>query len=223
MKEILIFGSGEHSKVVFTEIIKMKNYHVKGFIDEEKKIGTVIESFKNKKYRVLSNIKNLNQILKKNTLGFIGIGSNYKRKKIVKEINKKYKNFKWATIISKNSVISTNVKIGEGTLIVSGSVINTGTTIGEHCLINTSSSIDHNNIFKNFSSTGPGVLTAGNVELGSCSHIGLGATINSRVKIGDNTIIGAKSLVLKNCKKNSVYFGLPSKIIKSRKINSNYL
>ena len=81
MKEILIFGSGEHSKVVFTEIIKMKNYHVKGFIDEEKKIGTVIESFKNKKYRVLSNIKNLNQILKKILLDLLELVQIIKEKR----------------------------------------------------------------------------------------------------------------------------------------------
>ena len=127
------------------------------------------------------------------------------------------------TIVSKNSTINGNVRIGKGSLIVSGSVINTGTKIGEHCLINTSSSIDHNNIFKNFSSTGPGVTTGGNVELGQCSHVGIGATIKNQISIGDNTIVGARSLLLKNCKKNSVYYGIPAKKIRGRKYNSKYL
>ena len=111
------------------------------------------------------------------------------RKKIAEEINKIYKNFNWATIISKNSTINGNVRIGKGSLIVSGAVINTGTKIGEHCLINTSSSIDHDNTFKNYSSTGPSVTTGGNVELGQCSHLGTGSTVKHQISIGDNTII----------------------------------
>ena len=161
--------------------------------------------------------------MNKNTYGIIGIGSNFIRKKVANKINKIYKNFKWITIISKNSTINGKVKIGKGSLIVSGSVINTGTNIGEHCLINTSSSIDHDNIFKNYSSTGPGVITGGNVKLGECSHLGLGSAVKHRISIGDNTIIGAKSLVLKKCNKNSIYFGIPAKKIRSKKNYSKYL
>ena len=61
--------------------------------------------------------------------------------------NNKYKNFNWAKIVSKDSLINGKVNIGEGSFIVSGSTINNGTTIGKHCLINTRSSIDHDNFF----------------------------------------------------------------------------
>ena len=223
MKKILIFGSGPHARVILSEIIQMKGYSVIGFVDEVIKKGTIIENYKNKKYKVVSNIKGLDKLLNKNTLGIIGIGSNFIRKKIVKEINKIYKNFNWTTIISKNSKINGNVKIGKGSLIVSGSIINTGTKIGEHCLINTSSSIDHDNNFKDYSSTGPGVTTGGNVELGKCSHLGIGSTVKNQILIGDNTIIGSQSMVLKNCNKDSIYYGIPAKKIRNRKDNSKYL
>ena len=223
MKEILIFGSGLHSKVILSEIIQIKGYRVIGFVDENIKKGTIIETYKNKKYKVVSNIKGINKLLNKNTFGIIGIGSNFIRKKVAEKINKIYKNFNWATIISKNSTINGNVRIGKGSLIVSASVINTGTKIGEHCLINTSSSIDHDNTFENYSSTGPGVITGGNVKLGQCSYLGIGSTVKHRITIQDNTIIGAQSLVLKNCDKNSIYFGIPAKKIKDRENNSNYL
>ena len=223
MKEILIFGSEGHARIVLSEIIQIKGYRVIGFVDELKKKGTIIENYKNKKYKVVGNIKGINKLLNKNTFGIIGIGSNFIRKKIAEEINKIYKNFNWATIISKNSTINGNVRIGKGSLIVSASVINTGTKIGEHCLINTSSSIDHNNTFENYSSTGPGVTTGGNVELGQCSHLGIGSTVKHQTSIGDNTIIGAQSMVLKNCNKNSVYYGIPAKKISDREDSSKYL
>ena len=223
MKKILIFGSGDHSRVILSEIIQIKEYRVIGFVDKNTKKGTIIANYKNKKYKVVSNIKGINKLLDKNTFGIIGIGSNFIRKKFAEEINKIYKNFNWATIISKNSVISENVRVGKGSLIVSGSVINTGTKIGEHCLINTSSSVDHDNTFKNYSSTGPGVTTGGNVELGQCSHLGIGSTVKHQTSIGDNTIIGAQSLVLKNCNKNSVYYGIPAKKIRDREESTKYL
>lgn len=223
MKKILIFGSGAHSKVILSEIIQIKGYRVIGFVDEKLRKGTIIDTYKKKKYKVISNIKGIKKILDKNTFGIIGIGSNFARKKVSKEVNKIYKNFKWITIISKNSIINGNVKIGKGSLIVSDSVINTGTKIGEHCLINTSSSIDHDNIFKNYASTGPGVTTGGHVKLGQCSHLGIGSTVKHQISIGDNTIVGAQSLVLKNCDKNSVYRGIPAKKIKRRKEDSKYL
>ena len=151
------------------------------------------------------------------------IRSNFIRKKISEEIDKTYKNFNWITIIPKNSTINGNVGIGKGSLVVSGSVINTETEIGEHCIINTSSSIDHDNTLKNFSSTGPGVTTGGNVELGQCSHLGIGSTVKHQISIEDNTTIGARSLVVQNCDKNSTYYGVPAKKIRGRKDNSKYL
>ena len=223
MKKILIFGSGGHSRVILSEIIQIKGYKVIGFVDDKIRKGKIIDRYKNKRFKVVSTSEEVKKFLDKNTYGIIGIGSNFLRKKISQKINKIHKNFNWATIVSKNSKINGNVKIGKGSLIVSGSVINTGTKIGEHCLINTSSSIDHDNNFKNFSSTGPRVTTGGNVKLGQCSHLGMGAVVKNQITIGDNTIVGSKSMVLKNCNKNSVYYGMPAKKIKSRKENSKYL
>ena len=137
-------------------------------------------------------------------------------------INSFNKKFKFQKIISKDSIINKNVSIGDGSLIVSGSTINFGTTIGKHCIINTSCSIDHDNYFHDFSSAGPATITGGRVTLGSFSHLGINSTIRHNIKISEKTIIGAKSYVNKDCKKNSIYFGTPAKKIRSRLKNDNY-
>ena len=51
-------------------------------------------------------------------------------------------------------MIAHNVQMGDGSVIISNCIINSGTRIEKHCLINTSSSIDHDNIFEDFSGTG---------------------------------------------------------------------
>lgn len=222
MKKIIIFGTGDHARVIFSEIIQLKNFKVLGFSDKLSKKGKIIEIFKNNEYKNLGDLTHIKKY--KNIYGIIGVGHNFLRKKIFKEIDSVFKkNIKWATIISKNSILNGNVSVGEGTVIISNSVVNSGTKFGKHCLINTSSSIDHHNSFGNFSSTGPGVVTGGNVKIGEMTHLSIGSTVKNNITIKSNALIGGSSFVNKDCDKNSVYYGVPAKKIKSRNENEEYL
>lgn len=214
MKKILIFGSGGHAKVIYSEIIKNKNIKFLGFVDETKKKGDIIIKGKKNFY----NLGKISEVIKKknNFKGIIGIGSNFVRKKVYEKIILLNKYFKFQKIISKNAIVNSSVIIGDGSFVVSGSVINIGTRIGNHCIINTSSSIDHDNIFEDFSSAGPGVKTGGDVIVGKKSHIGIGTSVKQGIKICNDTIIGANSYVNKNCEKKSIYYGSPAKKIKIR-------
>jgi len=224
-KNIVIFGSGVHSKVIFSEIIKIKKYNFLGFVDDSSKKGQKIITYKKKSFFNLGKIKDVikNDGGRHKLYGIIGAGFNYIRKKIVNEVFKLDKTFKWETIISKDCVLNGNIIIGKGSLIMSGVIINTQTTIGNHCIINTSSSIDHDNHFMDFSSCGPGVITGGNVTIGENSYLGIGSIVKNGVKIGKNTVIGGNSFVNKKCLDNYLYFGVPIKQIRKRKIDENYL
>ena len=223
MKNLLIFGSGDHSKVILSEALKLKHkYNILGFCCDKNKIGKTIFKKGKKKYYVVCNFRNFKEKLRiKNFYGIIGIADNFVRKKIFVNL-KKFK-IKWESIISIDSKINTNVKIGKGSFVASNSFINTGTIIKEHCIINTSSSLDHDNLFKNFSSTAPGVITGGNVKVEESSHLGVGAKIQNNILIEKNTIIGSGSLVVTNCKKDSVYFGSPAKFIRKKRPNERFL
>ena len=48
------------------------------------------------------------------------------------------------------------------------------------------------------------------------SMIGIGANIIQNVTIGENCIIGAGSVVLRDIPNNSIVFGVPAKIIRER-------
>ena len=222
MNKLVIFGSGGHAKIIFSEIIKLKKFKLLGFVDDFKKKGELIINFNKKKYYNLGSIK---QVINKKSKfsGIVGVNLNFVRKKIVNDIKNINKDFKFQKIISKNAYIGPNVIIGEGTLVVSGSTINIGTKIGKHCILNTSSSIDHDNRFNDFSGTGPGVVTGGNVVVGEKSYIGMGSIIKNNINISNDTIVGFSSLVNKDCDRNSVYWGSPAKKKRARKYNENYL
>ena len=211
LKNIVIFGSGGHALVVISEIIKTKKFKIIGFVDDyfDKGKENLFEYFK---IKYLGNLNKFSKLkFKKNILGFVAIGENKKREETVKRISRTIKNIKWAKIVSRDAIVSSNVEIGEGTIIVSGSIINFGTVIKKHCLINTNSSIDHQNYFESFSSSGPGATTGGNVKVFKGSHLGIGSTIKQGVVIGKNTIIGGQSFINKNCDDHSLYFGIPGK------------
>ena len=169
---------------------------------------------KKKNFKILGNLNEIKKIVSKDRIyGIIGISENKIRKKIVRQ-TQNLKNLKWESIISKDAKLNGNIRIGLGSFINTGTIINTNSIIGNHCSINTGSSIDHDCIFQDYSGTGPGVITGGNVKVGELGYIGIGSIIKNGVNIGKNTIVGAGSLVLNNCLKNSIFFGSPAKKIK---------
>lgn len=64
--------------------------------------------------------------------------------------------------------------------------------------------------FKNYAVVG------GNVTLGRGVHVGTNATIRENINIGDFSIIGSGSVVLKDVPENSIYIGNPAKLLKKK-------
>lgn len=220
MKKIIVFGSGGHASVIIDEILQKKKYTVQYIYDENKDRKFII--INDRKFKIFHNLK---EIKKKKfpSQGIIAIGDNIKREKINKKILKINKKFKFTNIISKNAIVSKSVNIGCGNVILSKCFVGTNTIIKDHCIINNSSSIDHDNFFDSFSSTGPGVITGGNVKIKKFSHIGIGTSVKNNITIGKNTIISGNSFVNKDCDSNKIFGGSPVKFLKKRLKNQKYL
>ena len=209
-KNLYIIGTGDHARVVFSEVRKLKNFIFKGFISKISANSKIFNLDKNSKYKDLNRIKNIKSLVLKNFF-VVAVGDNKTRKKIVKEYEKKFINVKWATIISKNANIEKNVKIGEGSMIISGSTINIGSRIGKHTIINTNCSIDHDNKIYDYVNSSPGITSAGNVTIKDQVFVGLGSSIKQNVIIDKNVTVGAHSYVNKDCRANFTYYGVPIK------------
>jgi sugar O-acyltransferase (sialic acid O-acetyltransferase NeuD family) len=201
-KKLIVFGDGGHSKVVLNEL-NLSIYDI---------VGNVIDKEDN--FLINKNKKKipLSKLLKKNFFAFVAIADNTIRAKIFNKF-KKYKNLKWISIISKNSFIQKNVKIGKGTVVMPGSIINNGAKIGDNCIINSSCVVEHNCAIGNNSNLCPGVIIGGNTSLVKNCFIGMSASVSNNLIIQENTIIGAKSFMNRNSKKNLRYYGIPAKPI----------
>ncbi len=121
------------------------------------------------------------------------------------------------------SAIHPTVEIMEGALIEPGVWINAGAIIGYKAeikpgaLINTRAIVEHHNILESCCQLDPAVVTAGNVTIGECAHIHMGALIANRNKIGANAIVGAGAVVLSDVPPNLTVAGIPAREIRHHK------
>lgn len=74
-----------------------------------------------------------------------------------------------------------------------------------------------------FSSISPGVCTGSNLLLGRFSANSLGADVIENITIGEHSLIGAGSLVVRDVGDLSVVFGSPARFIRKRKLGDPYL
>ena len=220
-KKIIIIGGGGQAGVIYDCIKAQGEYEIIGYSDKAK--GSLFKE----KIKYFGNLKELINKLKKKaykgTFLTIAIGENYIRKKIYENLKKNVLDLKWATIIHPSASISSGVKIGTGSQILNGSILCYKTIISKHVCINTGAIIDHDNFFDDFSSAGPGACTGGNVKVGKLCFLGINSTVKHKIRIKENTVIGANSFVNLNCEANSLYFGTPAKKIKNRKKDDRYL
>ena len=80
MKNIVIFGSGGHSKVLIDIIEKLGDYNLVGLIDKFKEKGKLIFD-----YEVIGKEDDIEDLIENYNIqcGVIGIGDNSTRKKFV--------------------------------------------------------------------------------------------------------------------------------------------
>jgi UDP-perosamine 4-acetyltransferase len=204
-KEIYIVGAGTYGEVM-CELAEMLGYTVKGFYDEtEKKIDTLVMGVK-----VIDKFSNLenNEINGKNFI--VAIGNNEARYNIMTEINQH--GGITPTLIHPSAIISPSAKIGKGVYIQANAYIWTKVKIDDFCIISPNVVICHHTsigkacLISNVSGVGASIRIKDKV------FVGMGATIVTGLDvIGENSVIGAGAVVLKNLPPNSRVAGVPAK------------
>ena len=220
MKNILIYGASGHAKMIVDIIHKTNNYDMRGFVDCYKPINEDVYG-----YKVVGNLEDIPKLVKELNIQCIamGIGENFTRMKKYHQIKEVAPDIEFVSIIHPTATIAQDVSVTEGTVIMANVVVNANAKIGKVCILNTASTLGHDCIMDDFSSLASGVTVAGGVQIGLCSAICLGARIIQNLTIGDHTVVGAGSIVLKSIGSNKKAFGAPINVIKERSPDSKYL
>jgi sugar O-acyltransferase (sialic acid O-acetyltransferase NeuD family) len=111
------------------------------------------------------------------------------------------------------------VESRKGVIICAGVRLTSNIIIGDFVILNLNSTISHDTILGDFVTVCPHACVLGNVEVKSGAWIGAGAVVNqgnvkNKTTIGKNTTIGSGAVVVEDCKPNSVYIGVPARMMK---------
>lgn len=113
-----------------------------------------------------------------------------------------------------------NISIGEGTYIRSGEIASgqANVIIGRYCAIGSNVSIRARTHDMTQPTARPGRLQNkrkfADVSIGNYVWIGNNVFIKEGVRVSDNAIIGANSVVVTDVPKNAIYAGVPAKFIR---------
>ena len=207
MKDLIIFGSGGHSRSVVSVANKMQKWNIVSIVDfnfngtKENIFDVPVESFD----------EVINKINPSKTDVFIAIGNNIERFKAYKKI-KKY-NFSFPNLVHPLAFLDPTSKIGNGNYIGQFSNLGAYAKIGDFNIINTNSNIEHEVSIGNFNQLSPGSIICGRSTLKCKIFMGANSVIIDKLKIAEDTTIGAGAVVIKDIEfPNNTYIGVPAKI-----------
>lgn len=206
VNKLLIVGAGGHGKTVADAADCAKTWDDIAFVD-----GKYPGMRANGRWPVVGNQDGLQGLCGHFSHATVAIGDATLRLRLLDELVSY--GFKVPVIRHPSSVIATDVALGEGSVVLAGAIINTGTRIGRGCIVNTGASIDHDCVLGDGVHVCPGARLAGEVAVGTCSWIGIGAVVIQQRKIGDRVTVGAAAAVIRDLPDNVTAVGVPAKVL----------
>jgi len=150
----------------------------------------------------------------------IGIGENMVRQKVAQRYSSKCQ---FVNLIHPSASFGIDqldiINSSAGVIVCAGVRFTNNIQVGNFSIFNLNTTIGHDVIVDDFVNVSPGANISGNVHIGARCWIGTGAVINQgkenkKLTIGQNTMIGSGTVVVKDCEPNAVYVGAPAKRIK---------
>ena len=208
MEPVIVFGAGGHALSVLDILQTERRYHVTYIADKN--------PVKDANFWGIPVIEENEVQLSLVKKAIVAIGDNHIRKSVSEKLTEA--GFQLVNAVSPYSYVSEKAKLGNGIVIMPFAVIGPGTSVADGVIVNTKASIDHDCRIEKYSHIAPGSTICGFVDIGEKTFFCAGATVKDSVQIGNNCVVGAGAVVVKNVPDNCNVMGVPAK---SRKEDVN--
>lgn len=206
-EKCIIIGAGTYGQV-YAEYLK-EVYTIIGFIDDNE----VLHNAKVNNIEVLGSFDYMLDHIDSSTNVFIPVGNNKVRVKLLEKVIEA--GFKTPNFIHTDTQIHPTVKLGRCIYILPGTHIMPFTEIKDFVLISMGVNIAHHTIIEQGCFFSQGVNVGASIHLKENAYCGIGSTIMTGVKeVGENSLIGAGAVIIKDVPDGATVVGNPGRIIK---------
>lgn len=206
----IIIGAGTYGEV-YLAYLQEAEVNIVGFVDDN-------PNLKGKKVRgvpVIGNTSELARIKEEFQIEavYCPIGNNKTRVRFLSEA--RAIGYKTPNFIHPSVIIHKSVQLGEGVYILLGTKIMPYTVIDDYVMISMNALIAHHNHLQQGTFVSTGVNFGASITARKNTYIGIGATIMTGIhELGENCLVGAGAVVIKDVPDNAVVAGVPAKVIK---------
>jgi sugar O-acyltransferase (sialic acid O-acetyltransferase NeuD family) len=207
--KIALWGCGGHASVVLDAARLQGSHEVVAFVDDSKHLRQCHAGLP------VFRADHLSALRAHGVTGMvIAIGDEPTRMRLATDAAAA--GFTLCTIIHPAATVAEGVPIGDGAVIFAGAIVQPGARIGSNAIINTGASVDHDCLIESGAQLAPRAVLGGRVTIGQGTFIGIGAVVINAIRIGDNCLIGAGSVVVRDIPDDSLAYGVPARIVRSR-------
>ena len=200
---LLLFGMGGHGRVVADAAILM-NAWATIFASDRDPIRCQGPYLPGVKLAELASINFLEAGI------HIAIGDNTAREKESLFFSDRLK----VSVIHPAATVSKYSQLGAGSFVAAGAVLAPGARLGAGCIINHGAVVDHDVQIGGYCHVAPMASLGGEVILGQRVLVGAGANVLPSVRVVDDVIIGAGTVVRADIGAPGTYVGVPARRVK---------
>ena len=217
MKSVII-GAGTYGEV-YLAYLQEAGVEIVGFLDDDPKlVGTNVRGVP-----VLGGVGLMKTIRQSHGVEavYCPLGNNKLRVKFLE--NARALGFKTPNYIHPSVKIAPKVSIAnEGVYILQGTELMPFVTLEKDVLISTGANIVHHSYLSQGTFVSNGVNLGANVHSEKFAYCGMGCTIMTGVHtLGEDCLIGAGAVVIRDVEPEAVMAGVPAKVIKYRHADNN--
>jgi sugar O-acyltransferase (sialic acid O-acetyltransferase NeuD family) len=153
----------------------------------------------------------------------LGIGHNFAREAAFLKLRQQFPKAHFPSIVHATAWVSPTASLAEGSVVLAHASVGPMAVVGAGAILNTGATLDHESRLSAFASLSPGAHTGGKVTIGERAMVGLNAGLLQGTTIGEDTVIGAHSLVRSDVAPLMVAYGVPCVEVRSRGRDDTYL